>query len=402
MLVFLVFFNMLIEFMGIFSNLRLLSLRKYIYIFNFLILSLHDGLRWLIGVDWQSYITYWDTLKSPINFILTEADIFNMHVLYRQDRSFVLFTRFFHDYISSNYTLYLLFFAIITYGLALFSVAKLTRYSLIALSFFPGFLGWYSGSQRQFFAYSLFFFTLYIIDSKKYKFFLIPLIFFAMNMHVTYLFPILLIATFYIPKILKYINLQILVNFLNYYKNFFIILLTSFSVLIIFLFYEYDLVLIELFLKFVPIKSAGWFEFISLQDAEYGNPLFGTLRKIFNLTYFLFLIKFIKFKEGLTPLNYYLMVSPFVSILLYLVSLYVPQLALNSRLDSYFSAIAILLISGRFFQNNLKTSKLIIFSFCASFLYIEYARHGCYELFDPYHFFFEKDYISPPVCNFEQ
>lgn len=109
MLVFLVFFNMLIEFIGIFSNFRLLSLRKYIYIFNFLILSLHDGLRWLIGVDWQSYITYWDTLRSPLNFILNEADIFNMHVLYRQDKSFVLFTRFFHDYISSNYTLYLLF-----------------------------------------------------------------------------------------------------------------------------------------------------------------------------------------------------------------------------------------------------------------------------------------------------
>lgn len=401
MLVFLVFFNMLIEFIGIFSNFKLLSLRKYIYIFNFLILSLHDGLRWLIGVDWQSYITYWNTLRAPTNFILTEADILNMHVLYRQDKAFVLFTRFFHDFVSSNYTIYLLFFAIITYGLALFSVAKLTRYSLIALSFFPGFLSWYSGSQRQFFAYSLFFFTLYIIDTKKYKFFLIPLIFFSMNMHVTYLFPMLLIATFYLPKILKYINLQIFVNFFNYYKNFFIILLVSFSVFTLFLFNQYKLDLIELFLKFIPLKSAGWFEFISLQDAEYGNPLFGILRKIFNLSYVLFLIKYIRFKEGLNSLNYYLMVAPFLSLLLYLISLYVPQLALNSRLDAFFSSIALLLISGRFFQNNLIIPKLIIFSFCASFLYIEYARHGCYDLFDPYHFFFEKDYISPPVCNFK-
>ena len=223
-----------------------------------------------------------------------------------------------------------------------------------------------------------------------------------MNMHVTYLFPMLLIATFYLPKILKLLNLQIIVNFFNYYKNFLIILLTSFSVFILFLFNEYDLVLIELFLKFIPLKSAGWFEFISLQDAEYGNPLFGTLRKIFNLSYVLFLIKFIRFKEGLNSLNYYLMAAPFLSLLLYLISLYVPQLALNSRLDSYFSAIALLLISGRFFQNNLIITKLIIFSFCATFLYIEYARHGCYELFDPYHFFFEKDLISPPVCNFEQ
>ena len=74
-------------------------------------LTLHDGLRWSIGVDWITYNDFWNTLDSLDNYIFSKSQLFSLHVLYIQDPFYVGFVRFIHDNISNNYTIYLLIFS---------------------------------------------------------------------------------------------------------------------------------------------------------------------------------------------------------------------------------------------------------------------------------------------------
>ena len=106
-----------------FSNQKILF-KRYLYFINFILLTLHDGLRWNMGVDWREYKLFWDSLSNFDNFIFNKSQLLTTHVFFSQDPFYLTFIRFIHDNISRNYTVYLLIFSAVCYGLILFSLSK--------------------------------------------------------------------------------------------------------------------------------------------------------------------------------------------------------------------------------------------------------------------------------------
>ena len=376
-----------------------LLLNKFIYFLNFVLLTLHDGLRWNMGVDWNSYYDFWNSLDVFDKYIFDENSLFYFHGFYQQDPFYTGFLRFIYDNISRNYTVFLLIFSFICYALILLSLSYLTQYSILSLSFIPGFMAWYSGSQRQFLANAIFLLALYCLENKKLKYFFIPLITLALMSHITVFFPLLFIIILYAPKYFKKFRLALIPKFfVSFQKQIYISVIFIFLLLGFLIYQNPEVILV--FLKFIPLKSIGWFEFLISNDPFYRSPFLGSMRKIFNLTLFTYLFYSVKiyFKNKIL-LNYFKF-GQLISLILYLFSLLIPQFSLQSRLDIYFGTLGIIVLSGKFFASNKLSAKYISLFFVISFFIIEYSRHQCLTLFHPYHFFFEEN-IPGATCIFD-
>ena len=150
----------------------------------------------------------------------------------------------------------------------------------------------------------------------------------------------------------------------------------------------------------IPLKSASWFEYLASQDKVYGNPLFGILRRLFNLSVLGYLLNSSEISFKTNVLYSYFKGSQIISLVLYLFSLIIPQFSLASRLDLYIGVLGIAVLTGKFFNNRKLSTKYIALFMVISYLLIEYSRHDCLTLFHPYHFFFEEN-IPPAFCLFD-
>ncbi len=367
--------------------------RRIFYFLNFILLTLHDGLRWNMGTDWEAYHTLFNSFS--LENYLRDVPIHLMS----SDHGFYFFVQLIHNFISSNYTVYLIIFSFISYGLLIFSTASLTNYNLLSLSVFPGWIAFYSGSQRQFIALSVFYFILYLLSKNEtitlYIFSLIGL-----SLHISLAFPLLTISLLNLRYYFVLFQLKKLFNTLHRYRLFIFSLLLVPSSLIYYQLSINPRDILVFLLTYIPLKPVEYVDFnLLLPESTLGSPVLAITKKLLIIVFFIYYISKIRNLVPNSPLIRFLILSPFISLTLHILSFILPQFSINSRLDLYFGTASIVLLSGIIFNNVRTLSRIIIFFFICTNIYFTYSRFLCLELFHPYYFFFSDNIPAWNGCG---
>ncbi|MDD4610004.1 MAG: EpsG family protein [Bacteroidaceae bacterium] len=128
----------------------------------FSMLVFHDGFRWETGSDWYAYYDFFD------NFFLFDD--------YSLDAGYVLLV-FLIRSITADYTVFLVVYALIFYGLFFHAIFKISAYPFMALLLFYAATVPYLGMNRQFIAVALCFVGLaYYLNGRKALFYLLLLV----------------------------------------------------------------------------------------------------------------------------------------------------------------------------------------------------------------------------------
>jgi hypothetical protein len=315
--------------------------KKILLLILLVLIIVADGLRWEMGVDWNSYKIMFDTSRmSGIEFG------FRFYVSLM-------------SLVTNNYSIFIFITSIIIYvgnvGLLYYSTK-----SLVAVTYVLSILPWYSGSMRQFIATAFVVGAMHALTlGEKWKFLWLILI--GSSFHIT---------AFLMMPFLFFYGLQPL------YVIF--IFLASFPITIFFFRFLDDLG------PLIDIVFASEKDFASrLVQAKGANPVLGSLRKIYSLSVPIFfavtssrilISKKVLFFGSLSLFTF----------LTYLVGVNYMQV-LAGRMDYYFSVLAFSFFIG-FLDNKLKgrTNRLVLLLFVMSLSAISYSRMTELSLFYPY------------------
>jgi len=329
------------SFLVIFSKID----KKVLFLILLISIILVDGLRWEMGVDWESYrLWFYGKPMTGVEFGF----------------------RFYVQLISSltnNYSIFIFLTAIIVYvgnlGLLFYS----TR-SLVAVTFVLSTLPWYSGSMRQFIASGFVVGALYALTlGKKWRFLLLILM--GSSFHIT---------AFFMIAFLYFYGLHPL------YMIF--LLLVSFPIIIFLFRFLGDL---GPLLEIVFASEKDFSNRLNVNEgaSEATNPVLGFLRKVYSFSVPIFFAVTSSRILGNKKILFYGGVSAF-SFLMYVVGVNYMQL-LASRMSYYFSVLAFSFFIG-FLDRELKgrTNRVVLLLFVISVSAITYSRMTEFSLFYPY------------------
>jgi hypothetical protein len=132
------------------------------YIIAYILLVFQVGLRWETGTDWYSYLNHFES----INDIASTSPLENgFEFGYNLSIWFV-------KLISSEYTIFLLFHAILFYIILFYSFSRYTPYFFVSLLLFYTVTMGVMGSNRQLIAIVICLFSLrYVLDKNPIRFF---------------------------------------------------------------------------------------------------------------------------------------------------------------------------------------------------------------------------------------
>ena len=158
MTIYLIILGLLVLF-GFLDIIRLRENQKVIFIFViFILFILLDGLRWETGTDWKVYRDFFLN-NSKEKWMVFEP-------------GYVLINKIIYS-ISGNYSVFLIFFAFLTYSLYFKSITDYAIYPLITILFFYCYFIGYMGMNRQHIALAICLFSFrYIVSKDFWKFFL--------------------------------------------------------------------------------------------------------------------------------------------------------------------------------------------------------------------------------------
>jgi hypothetical protein len=339
------------SFLVIFSKID----KKVLFLILLISIILVDGLRWEMGVDWESY-----------------KAMFDKHVMTGVEFGFRLYVQLMSS-VTNNYSIFTFLTAIIVYvgnlGLLFYS----TR-SLVAVTFVLSTLPWYSGSMRQFIASGFVVGALYALTlGKKWRFLLLILM--GSSFHIT--------AFLMIPFLFFYGLHPLYVIFL---------LLVSFPITIFLFRFLDDLgPLLEIVFGSEKNFSARLNQNGGATEAT--NPVLGFLRKIYSFSVPIFFAVTSSRILGNKKILFYGGVSTF-SFLMYIIGVNYMQL-LASRMSYYFSVLAFSFFIG-FLDRELKgrTNRVVLLLFVISLSAITYTRMSEFSLFYPYSSVFYNTNLS--------
>jgi hypothetical protein len=136
---------------------------KNIFLFIAILwLIIHDGLRWGIGTDWNNYYDYFKECLSA-------SDKKNFFEL-----GYILSNQIIR-YFTEDYTVFLLFHAILVYLFLRSSVIKYSPLPFVSLLLFYGLMLPYLGMNRQYIALAISIFSYKYILERKIIFFIITI-----------------------------------------------------------------------------------------------------------------------------------------------------------------------------------------------------------------------------------
>jgi len=147
----------LLIFFSYFDLVNLKQNQKWAFLgIIFILLVFQDGFRWETGTDWVPYKNYFVQGAGYVRQRFECGYEFLNNIVYS---------------VSQNYSVFLIFHAVIIYSLFLKSINDYTKYPLItALCFYCTFIG-YMGSNRQLIALALCIFAFrYIVSREIWKF----------------------------------------------------------------------------------------------------------------------------------------------------------------------------------------------------------------------------------------
>lgn len=333
---------------------------KLNYTLIYIMICLVDGLRWRMGVDWDSYYSFYQKIDS---FNIADFELF-----------FYIYTYAFKKLFDS-YPLFIFINAVTVYGMIFYSIYKITR-STLAIFYIVSIIPWYSGSMRQFIAIGFVCLSLkYFYFSKPIKSIFIAII--ATLFHYTAL-------PFAIFPFVKYLRLS---------SIYIIIFVLS---IIVFFYAEDILILMETFSSLMgsPKQFAQRFG----GTYEEARPFYGTIRKLFNISFLLTILYLYNNESKIFDLKNHKNISYFYVLLIcslpiYLIGVFkIAQLA--SRFDLYFSVVGISIIIG--LLDNLSKNYLIKILLLLFTCYLSLFFYGTIidmDLFHPYtSLFYNEDY----------
>lgn len=125
-------------------------------------LIFHDGFRWGIGTDWENYRQFFETCLS------TNIDVY--------DWGYVVLNQFVRE-ITDNYTVFLVLFAIVQYGLFFYVIRKYSINPILTVFLFYCMMLPSLGMNRQFIAMAICLFSVRFILKRQICFFIISILF---------------------------------------------------------------------------------------------------------------------------------------------------------------------------------------------------------------------------------
>ena len=346
----------LICFLGyFFSLISIISPNKKIELFYFyallILIIVFDGLRWEMGIDWNSYKKMFDTGLMP-----------GVELGFRSLVQFV-------SSITSNYSVFIFISAVIIYVGNLVILYKNTK-SLLAVSFVLSILPWFSGSMRQFIATVFVSAAFVALTQHKKKNFLIFLL----------LGSLFHISAFLLSPIIFLYGSSVL--------SILIVFLISFPLTV----YLFNFLgLLGQYLDFLFLSEKDFTHHLGNDQAV--NPLLGSLRKLYSLSLpFLIVIFSPKLREN-KIIVFYAGISIF-TFLAYFLGINYMQI-LSSRLDYYFSVLALSFLIGHVDKSiTRKSNKIFLAIFVISLSVVSYTRMTEYSLFYPYSSIFYNENLE--------
>ena len=125
-----------------------------IFFFCLCWLVLHDGLRWFIGSDWDSYYKFFRYC------LLVNTD--NVYF----EKGYVLFNQIVRS-VTDQYTVFLLLHAIVVYSLMGVTIHKYAVYPLLSLALMYAIMVGYLGMNRQYVAIAISFYSIRFVFNRQ-------------------------------------------------------------------------------------------------------------------------------------------------------------------------------------------------------------------------------------------
>ena len=351
--------------------------RNALYVLSCLLLLIHDGLRWEIGTDWDSYKEYFDALSF--------GNSLPVHIS-QTDYGYSAIAQIFAFVSQGSYTVYLVLIASFTYIPVFYVTSRFTNSSTLSAFFIFSYLPWFAGSQRQALAVSCVLLVIFLIERDIRPLYVILLAVFAVSLHASAAVPIFIVLLLAITRKDSW-GLARANMFLRKYSTMSIAVGLVLVLVAVILLRER---LVFMLVSLTGLRSVDYLEFSQYQHkGEIVSPLLGIGRKLVVLVImYSASTRFFCLARSSVMVSYALL-SPLVSLFLYVFQIYIPFVSFNSRFDLYFGFIGLQLLAGlcgeygRFRDKSLVTVSIIGLS------WLIYDRLGCLTLFHPYKFFFE-------------
>ena len=306
-----------------------------------ILIVLADGLRWEMGVDWKSYKKMFDTGLMPgVEF------------------GFRWYVQLISSF-TSEYSIFIFITALLIYFGNLIILYKDTH-SLLAVSFVLSILPWFSGSMRQFIATAFVSAALVALPKMNKKHFIF-LILMGTIFHLSAFLLMPIIFMYGVSPIIIFIIFILCFPITVYLFNF----LGSLGQMLDFLF-------------------ASEKDFTHhLGNDQQVNPLLGTLRKFYSLTLPFFITVFSPQLLSNKKIVFYGGMSIFTFVIYFLGINYMQ--ILSSRLDYYFSVLALSFLIGHVDKSiTRRSNKIFLAVFVISLSIVSYTRMTEFSLFYPY------------------
>lgn len=353
------------------------KVRVLLYISSCLLLLVHDGFRWEIGNDWDSYKAYFDAL------------VFNTSLpvhISQTDPGFRTIAKIFTFISLGSYTIYLVLTATVTYIPVFWSTSILTSGSIVSLFLIVTYLPWFAGSQRQAIAVSGVTTVLLLVEKDIKPLYVLIFAAFTISIHASAAMPILIIVLLAISRKDNW-GLARANSFLRQYSMLLIVLGLIIGLIGVMLLRER---LVYMLVSLTGLRSIDYLEFSQYQhEGVIASPILGIGRKLIVLVImYASSSRFVHLAKSSVMVSYAL-VSPLISLFLYLFQIYIPFVSFNSRFDLYFGLIGLQLLAGLCSRYGGFRDKFLATVMVIMLSWLIYSRLGCLNLFHPYKFFFE-------------
>jgi len=335
--------------LSILIKIRLTTKVKFFWFVIFLII-IFDGLRWEMGTDWASYYAHFSVVKD-----------FNQPGF---DLGFIWYTRLIRN-ITDNYSIYLFITTAIIYIGIFYVIFKITNRSLLALFYLIGTIPWYSGSLRQMLACVFFCFALKaVIDRKPISFVLL-----------------IILGLFFHPTMIVFLPIYWLYGLTSGSFLFLFLFLSLLSIFSDKLLYVLNKIMKVFFLnRDFTIRLGG--------RSQFSNPILGFARKLYTLSGYLFFSNIVlsmrnKYDSDNKKIKFFLFLSS-LSLIFYYIGTY-RIMYVSSRLDIYTGIISASVLIG-LLDTSLKrrSTRIFLFLFVCSLVFVFYYRLLWLDLFHPY------------------
>lgn len=337
------------------------KINSKMYMFVFLLFVFHDGLRWEVGTDWTPYYEYFNEVS------------FNNYSIARFEIGYEFINKFVKLF-TNQYTVFLLFHAIVVYTLIFYNFKKYSVYPILSLYLYYTMQLPYLGANRQFLAFAIIVFSFYwLVNRNIFGFYLL--------LFVAFLFHKSSLMFVFAPVLLYDYNIKIYVIILS------IAILISLSGIV-------NKLPLKLFFLLGDDVGAKMNLYTALDSS---NSFIFTVLSIFRKSIWFFILllvesKLVKNRNFLLFKNMY-----FISLFFYLLFNNTILQQVVGRGLMYFNISEIFIIAYILYTLKNNVSKLIIVVLILMYGFINmqkginyYKMASGVDIFRPYKTFFQK------------